>query len=1068
MVSSNWGMATWSPSYRMESIPEDDVLLATAPAFRGETTLYNGWLEELSAGSDDWGEGEVPSADQEDFGVCRPGGWSGSLGRLHDGSAAGMDNMPQDSQEETLFFDGGEPCDGAQLDARATFEPGVLRAAAASCDEDPKGSPTLHADREVRRAARKMKKSASEGAVRGAKKRGTKLPPVAGLNFNFEECYKIARQGAFLKKNKIKELESQESSSSSSTKSTPRLPQLAVNGGKTQHSTISFVAPKFTTADLRAFGPIAAEAFEPTECAGRRQPETGLLANIRPSEVRFAPELRANRHLPAPMPVDRARVCRQPRVQLESLGEDAATSLPALGPRSLSEGALAERAATHDARSEFDLGANGFLPDELDRLHDTFARFRSPGLSGSVAGELLGDALAHLGYVTMKEETVAFVAQAPLDSALDFQGFAGFVWDYAAFEHEHVRRQFETLAGEGGRIGASEAAFLLSRFGIPPIRTAVFEALEAAGACEEDGLSADGLQRLAAAYRAAGGFPREILQDVRRAFDQVAEQVHGSGRALLSVDCLEETLRLALGPRCGSRAQDLQATFLAGSGPGGAGTGAGLGVWEFVACARRLREMEVNEYKRQFASFDRSSQGVIRAEDVVPVLTSLGHVLSRAAVAEFIADASDGDTVSEVDFEMFVHCMEGIHAGEGFTPNQVGELRTAFESCARGVSVTVHPAEVPELLSYLGHSVSLNDARRLIDVVQGPNSTSVGFRSFLRMVPLCRADDDAHAIALHEAHCDAHGMLPVRRLAHALADMQFEDGSGAVVAAQDAAGSSTALNLQAFGVCVAAGRRAHACRRRECAGLPEEEVARLREAFDDFAGQGRGTVERLELADLLTQFQVPARSAEERGHVFRRLDQARERALVSGVPSDDLGESQGPRVHFWVMVHLVRILRLDREEAESQHTSQAMEETSFTQREADEFREVFDLWVSRRVERGGGGSPTGAESSNGSCSPSGSSSPSGTPSPGQLAVEDVRRVLRSLGLSLNGRQRGELKRYLTGQGADIGLDFATFLRLMRWMLDGNFADIRGASARALALAEEAADPGNSARRRRPR
>lgn len=202
--------------------------------------------------------------------------------------------------------------------------------------------------------------------------------------------------------------------------------------------------------------------------------------------------------------------------------------------------------------------------------------------------------------------------------------------------------------------------------------------------------------------------------------------------------------------------------------------------------------------------------------------------------------------------------------------------------------------------------------------------------------------------------------------------------------------------------------------------------------------------------------------------MFRRLDQAWERALVAGVPREELGEGQGPRVTFWVMVHLIRILRLDHDEATAQHTTQALEETSFTQKEADEFREVFDLWVRRRAERAGGGSPT-----EGSPSPTGSSPPTSpsrveSSAVGELAVDDVRRVLRSLGLSLNGRQRGELKRYLAGQGAEISLDFATFLRLMRWMLDANFADIRGASARALALAEEAADPGNSARRRKPR
>merc|ERR1712178_563037 len=71
----------------------------------------------------------------------------------------------------------------------------------------------------------------------------------------------------------------------------------------------------------------------------------------------------------------------------------------------------------------------------------------------------------------------------------------------------------------------------------------------------------------------------------------------------------------------------------------------------------------------------------------------------------------------------------------------------------------------------------------------------------------------------------------------------------------------------------------------------------------------------------------------------------------------------------------------------------------------------------------------------------------------EISKDGMRRLLRQLGCNLSAHQREELE----GKIAELDqlnhhgiphVDFASFLRLMRWMLDNNFADINKAAAKA--------------------
>merc|ERR1712217_60205 len=73
----------------------------------------------------------------------------------------------------------------------------------------------------------------------------------------------------------------------------------------------------------------------------------------------------------------------------------------------------------------------------------------------------------------------------------------------------------------------------------------------------------------------------------------------------------------------------------------------------------------------------------------------------------------------------------------------------------------------------------------------------------------------------------------------------------------------------------------------------------------------------------------------------------------------------------------------------------------------------------------------------------------------QLSADGFRRLIRSLGVSITPGNRGKLDdkmQSLDDQGRRDGalLDFIAFLRMMRWMLDTDFAGAAAAGGRFIA------------------
>eukprot|EP00439_Symbiodinium_sp_Y106_P069276 s1275_g11.t3 len=156
--------------------------------------------------------------------------------------------------------------------------------------------------------------------------------------------------------------------------------------------------------------------------------------------------------------------------------------------------------------------------------------------------------------------------------------------------------------------------------------------------------------------------------------------------------------------------------------------------------------------------------------------------------------------------------------------------------------------------------------------------------------------------------------------------------------------------------------------------------------------------------------------------LLQRLNTARHRAREAGAPqvsADNSGE-----VGFWEFVQLARELHTLHEKAKEQAMNQLMEECKFNQKEVNQFHEVFHHWY--HIDDEGEADERRMEDDD--------------PNAG-LSREIVRRVVRQTGMSFTPEKKEILDKRLDGLEEAGLLRFHGFLRLMRWVIETDFAEM---------------------------
>jgi len=187
--------------------------------------------------------------------------------------------------------------------------------------------------------------------------------------------------------------------------------------------------------------------------------------------------------------------------------------------------------------------------------------------------------------------------------------------------------------------------------------------------------------------------------------------------------------------------------------------------------------------------------------------------------------------------------------------------------------------------------------------------------------------------------------------------------------------------------------------------------------------------------------EVPVNTSEGRHQLLHRVRAAREAAVEAGVPEEKASHEDTAAIGFYAFVHLIRGFVRDSEQEVIDREREAVSFARFPNSEAAEFRRVFSDLAEQEAKKSSNCKQLLA-------------------SKGQRVDKLLTRLtavpaipdsamallLKSIGLQVPSSKLKDLTRFLAqtrsrGETDEKTIQFATFLRLLRWMFDTDFAGI---------------------------
>lgn len=673
------------------------------------------------------------------------------------------------------------------------------------------------------------------------------------------------------------------------------------------------------------------------------------------------------------------------------------------------------------AQSEDELSAK-----ELEKIQQAFSRFKIPDSSDLHVQDVQG-LLEYLGHVMTAQEGVDQVTrEITTFDYLDFDEFICLKERFIAYENEQFRKAFDKFDEDGsGGMSVNELKALLQDIHFIPLHYMIMEALAYVDQNDDGELDFNELMKFLKVYRRAEGFSTHEAMEFRRNFDFFSQQA-GAPPGTLPADQLSDALVQSFGLHVSDFAQDLEAKVASGEGlqkssfstsPSHGGAKAeGISFPEFLIFARKTREASLEKLKSEFPAFsgydfeafDTDGSGGISMSELRSWLQSLGYTPLNQNLQDIFNEV-DKDDSSELDFcELFDFMMIYLQR-EGFRKEAVEDMRKTFQRFDDDGSGEISALELADLFRDLGYTCSLDQLHVYVSKVDANGSNQLDFREYLRLMRLHREEELRAILLVFDRFRDPNSeVLNSGRVRAALEGLGHDLPKGTWKNPRD-------LDFDEFVKLADARRLDHVTKERKKAGFPDEQVEHFREIYTRFDADNSGSIDTIELMAVLREFDWAPKTREEQQSLMKKLDLARAKARYAGVKN--VGKDGSGTISFWTFIQLSRMLETEHEVAEEARMNKLMSELKFTVKEVEEFREIFLEKKQACVQE--------LELD---------AMPRGLPR------DAIRRLMNALGISVKGERRVALDEELESLGctAEDELDFAGFLRLMRWLMESGW------------------------------
>mmetsp|Transcript_15111 Transcript_15111/g.26771 ORF Transcript_15111/g.26771 Transcript_15111/m.26771 type:complete len:1057 (+) Transcript_15111:63-3233(+) len=694
-----------------------------------------------------------------------------------------------------------------------------------------------------------------------------------------------------------------------------------------------------------------------------------------------------------------------------------------------------------------------------ERMRAAFLHFVEPGTFDLSIQNLI-ELLRFVGHPVVSSTGSAvqlLVKEVTTYEYLDYDEFIIFMEKYAAYEKEHFHNVFKKFdADESGELDLSELRLLIKEVGIMTLNGMIKEAMSIVDVDCSGQLSFDEFLKFLRVYQRNEGFTAAEVKEISNIMDLVRSEDEGNkARAQegILVDSLSDVLVRFFGIHCREDAQRLHKEIKDRHSLHNphAPPNFQLRMSEVLLYARQLRERYYDQLKRQrksgepdavqasspkkagqksklkpdrkniveFELYDSNSDGTISIDELRRALKSLEYEPMTVVLEEIFDEVlpEPGEAGRNLEFDEFFDFLLVYRQREGFLKSEVQSLKGVFHTFDEDNSGDVSGLELGDVFRYLGHSLSMDELKRFILIVDEDRSNELNFREFLRLMQLHRIDVIRQMRDIFSRFRES-GMLPRSHLLAALSKCGHKDPPKEVILEI----SCEPMDFESFVHLADRLHRLKVGQERKRAGFSDTEIDKILEMFRRFDKDGSGDIDCDELQLVFREFGWAPSTAEEQEEIWGRLDRARALAREAGV--EDTTEDGSACVKEWEFVQLARMIRRQQETADERAEARLAQSLKFSMPEVNEFREIFLFWLSKE------------------CEGSDDSEDEGETKKEVLTRETIRRLVRTMGVRFTTESKEMLDKELEHLGkGSITLDFQGFLHLMRWIIDTGFGGI---------------------------
>eukprot|EP00933_Yihiella_yeosuensis_P080805 TRINITY_DN94306_c0_g1_i1.p1 TRINITY_DN94306_c0_g1~~TRINITY_DN94306_c0_g1_i1.p1 ORF type:complete len:1130 (+),score=267.36 TRINITY_DN94306_c0_g1_i1:103-3390(+) len=686
-------------------------------------------------------------------------------------------------------------------------------------------------------------------------------------------------------------------------------------------------------------------------------------------------------------------------------------------------------------------GSDDSLSDEeVADLRTAFLKFKVPD-SEDVHKDNLGDILGFLGrWAPPKDVMVKIGLEVSMYDYMDFDEFLGFMTRYSVIEKAEQQRVFRLYDEDGsGNIDVSELRNLVIALGLTPFRQMMQEALTLVDKNWNAELDFNELVCFIAVYRFREGFTKDQADTLRKEFEAVATEHPGNPGEpfyVLPGTELATLLVQVFGLQVEAVTDKLQAEIAASAGfkPTDPDEATGITFREFLIYCRRAREMQMEVFGQEtgmggsdssdFAAADKDKSGRLSVAELFEFLRGQEYTPLKKVINEILEDVASETVNAEepLDFNQFFDFMFVYRSRDGFEEHQVEFYRKIFKSFDDDGSGSISTLELSDIFRELGYRMSVEALKIFIDKVDSDGSNLLDFREFLRLMRLFRESELGKMKSAFRADSNdgtEDGLVDFPKIKGCLAALDYREPTSITKRLKEV--DLTEVPFENFVDLVDKCRHDQVEREKRMAGFTNEEIEKYQNQFNEYDKDRGGFIDPKELQALLKAFNWEPKNKQEREALIGKINMARRAAKEAGV--EDTTEEDGAEVSFWEFIQLVRQLKIAEEQEKEARINAVIEETGFAVKETNQFRVIFTRWYYQDDE---------------------SKDPD---EEGNDLVDDysgisrdlAKRIVRSLGISLSGDKSKQLDTVLDKFEENGLLYFFGFLRLMKWIVDTNFA-----------------------------